>query len=129
MWSATNAASRPGRASAGFSALGPGSHAADAIDGDVDDATWWRVVARRELDVGTEVDVGELLEQLRTAAGGDASRAVRDEVLVQPRRLDLGALHGHRDPRVALDVPHLLSGAEVGQHDLIAVEAHPHDGD
>jgi hypothetical protein len=31
--------------------------------------------------------------------------------------------------RIALEVPHLLADAEVGEHDLVAVEADPDDRD
>ena len=40
----------------------PGADAGDAFDRDVHDAAGWRVVERRELDVGAEIDVRELLE-------------------------------------------------------------------
>jgi hypothetical protein len=73
--------------------------------------------------------VGEVLQKLRPASLGDPGRAVRHEVLLQSRRLHLRALHRQRDAWIALDVPDLLPVPEVGEHDLVAVEAGPHDRD
>jgi hypothetical protein len=102
---------------------------ADAIDRDVHDATRRRVVERREAHGGTEVDVRELLKQLWSATGSEPGRAMDHQVLPEPRRLDLGSLDRQRDPRVTLDVPHLLAVAEVCENDLVTVEAHPHNRD
>ena len=98
---------------------------ADTLD--VHDPSRRRVVARRELHVRAEVEVRELLEELRPAALGDSGRPVHHEVLLQSGRLDLTALDRQRDPRVALEVSDLLSSTEVCEHNLVAIESHPDD--
>jgi len=52
-----------------------------------------RVVHGRELDVGTQVDAGQPLQQLRGTAFDEPRAPVEDEVLLEPRRLDLGAFN------------------------------------
>ena len=86
----------------------PGADAGDAFDRDVHDSSGRRVVEGRELDVGSEVDVREVLEQLRSTALVDSRDSFHEEILLQAGRLDLRPLDKQRDPRVALDVLQLV---------------------
>ena len=85
-----------------------------------------RVGHGRELHAWAQVHLGEALEELRRPTLGDAGGAVDDEVLVEPHGVALVSLDGERDPRVTPDVADLLVLVQVGAHDLVAVEAHPH---
>ena len=51
------------------------------------DVSGWRVVHGREADIGSEVDVRQLLEQLGSAALGDPCGAVDDQVFEQAIRV------------------------------------------
>src|SRR5215218_10960238 len=64
--------------------LRPGPDAADSLDAHVNREARRRIVHRRKLDVRAEVDVGQLLQQLGSAALLDLRAAVDDEVLLQP---------------------------------------------
>src|SRR2546422_60870 len=65
----------------------PGPDPRDAVGRDPEHESRRRVLHRRERDVRAEVDVGELLKELRCAALGDARGAVEDEVFVQADRV------------------------------------------
>ena len=70
----------------------PRTDPADPLDRDVHHAAGGRVGHGREDDVGSEVDVGESLQQFRGSAFDDSRPPVDDEVLLETGRLDLGAL-------------------------------------
>ena len=60
-----------------------------------------RIVHGRELHVGAEVHVGEPLEQISRATFYQPCPTMDDEVLLQPRWVDLRALDRERNPRIA----------------------------
>jgi hypothetical protein len=69
-----------------------------------------------KVDVGSEVDVGESLQQFWGSAFDDSRLAVDDEVLLETGRLDLGALYREGDAWVAGDVSELrLIDVEVSR--------------
>src|SRR3954451_13785051 len=108
----------------------PGTDAADALGSGPYDETWWRVVNRRELHVWTKVDVGQALQQLRSAARFDARSAVDDQVVVEPVLVATSRFERQRHSRVTPDVPKLLLRiAQVRRDDLVAIHPNPHDGD
>src|SRR4051794_396190 len=80
---------------------GPGTNAADAVNGDAQAMPGRWVVHWREAHVRSEIDVRELLKQFGCAASFDRGSAVDDGVLLEPRRLDLAAFEGDDDARVA----------------------------
>ena len=85
---------------------------------------------RRERDVWAEVNVGELLQQIRCPAVDEAGTTVDDQVLLQAGRLDLGPLDREGDTRIACDVLQFsLIEAQVARDDLVVVQADPDAGD
>src|SRR3954453_3970836 len=89
-----------------------------------------RIVHRGKSNVGAEIDVRELLQELRRTALLDRGGPVDDELLVQTGRVYLGPLERERHARVA---PHVLELAllrvQVRGHEVVAVDRHPHEGD
>ncbi len=78
----------------------PRADAADPFGCHVDDVTWGRVVHRRELHAGTNVDLSQALQQLRCAAFDQAGRAVNDHVVGHAHRVCALGLDREGDPRV-----------------------------
>src|SRR5919201_3209918 len=66
----------------------PRSDTADPLRGNARHESLGRIGHRWKLDVGTEIDVCEPLEQLGRASLGHARTAVQNEVLLQARRVD-----------------------------------------
>src|SRR5215208_1413052 len=109
---------------------GPGTYSANALDRDAQPHSRRRVVHRREADVGPEVDVCQLLQQLRGAALLDRCGSMHDGVLAQPRWLYLRALERDHDPRLARNVLDLLLvRIEMRGQEVVAVESDPHARD
>src|SRR5262249_1783865 len=94
---------------------------------DVHNSPGRRIVARRELHVGSEVDARQRLEQFWPATFRDPGCAIHDEVLLEPRPLHLNSLDGERDALVPLEAPDLLARTEVAEDDLVAVDTDPDD--
>jgi hypothetical protein len=104
----------------------PRPDAAEALGRDSQHDARGRIVHRRELHAGTEVDVGKPLEQLRCAAFLHSRAAVNDQVLPKPGRMDRSPLDRQHDPRVAGHVAQLLLGrAQVAGDDLGALQSDP----
>jgi hypothetical protein len=81
------------------------------------------------LTSGAQVDVGKPLQQLGCATFDEPRPPVDDEVLLEPRRLDLGALDRQRHARIAGDVSELPLIPKVRRDDLVAVQSDPDAGD
>src|ERR1700677_4548593 len=107
--------------------LSPLSYTTDPLDSDVcDEARGW-VVHRWELDGGSEVDVGELLQNLGGAAFGDSCAPVDHEILDESTLVERVGLDRYGHPGVPPDVADLLALGQVRCDDLIAVDAYPDD--
>jgi hypothetical protein len=68
------------------------------------------------------------LQELRRTALRHARGAVDDEVFLQPRWVDAGALELHCDTRVSPNVPNLLVLGQVSGNELVPVNPDPHAG-
>src|SRR6266568_3968908 len=108
--------------------VSPGARACHPVHADAGDVSGWRVVHRREADAGAEVAVGEFLEQLGSAAFGDARSAVNDQVLVQAHGVAYLGFDREHHPAVVTDIAHLTVLEKMSGHDLIAVETDPDHG-
>src|SRR5215208_3825583 len=106
----------------------PRADARETLDLDPKHVARRRIVHGREPRAGAEIAVGQLLEELRRTALGDSRAPVDDQVLQEPRRLDLGAFDRERDALVTPNVPQLLLVTQVPGHDLVAVEPDPDAG-
>src|SRR5439155_16549731 len=88
--------------------ISPGTVARDPVDSNPGHVTRRRVGHRRKGDARTDVDVRESLEQLRRPTLRDPRRSVDDRVVAHADGICPRPFERERDPRVALDVPHLL---------------------
>src|SRR5436305_2906471 len=107
----------------------PGTHAADPLDGDVGDVAGRRIIHRRELDLRSEIHARQGLEQFRRAALGDARTTVDDYVLVEADLVASPGFDRQHDPGIPANVAELAVLRQMARHDLVTIEADPHDRD
>jgi hypothetical protein len=107
----------------------PRPDAAEAFERDPGDVSGRGIGHPREDDVGSEIGVGEALEDLGGTTLGDARGAVDDEVFEQPPLVCDGRRDRERDAGVAAEVPQFPLVREGGKDDLISIEPDPRGGD
>src|SRR5262249_50272126 len=99
----------------------------EPLDGDAEHVAGRRAWPR-EPGSRSHVHLREPPEQLGRTALLDAGSAVDDEILLQPHPVSPLRRNRERDPRVALDVAHLLAPRQRPDDYLIALQPDPDAG-
>lgn len=105
----------------------PGTDPADPLHRYMCDVARRWIIHGGKFDIRSEVDMGQSLQQGRSAALGDVRATVDDEVLIEPEFVARARLDRERNPRITAYVADLAVLGQVSGHELLAFEPDPHD--
>jgi hypothetical protein len=107
----------------------PRPDAGNPVDRDVSDVAGTSGFRRWELNIRSEVGVGQTLQQGRCAPLSDSCRPVNDEILDQAPIVVGPCLERQSDAIVITDIVYFAAFRQMAGDDLVTVEADPDDRD